>query len=145
MPVVRVAPVPLRPSLGGVSAKLLIGEVVHPRLIPINCPHLSCRHNLSHRRLLEIHSLLTSVSERWRILFSRICSQHKKAPFFETTIRHLGGLLSAYALSKNPIALEKAEDLGTRLSPVFNTTSGLALFDVNTVTYVSMSSGLAMY
>ncbi|VDB99918.1 unnamed protein product [Peniophora sp. CBMAI 1063] len=60
--------------------------------------------------------------------------EHKKAPFFETTIRHLGGLLSAYALSGNPIALEKAEDLGTRLSPVFNTTSGLALFDVNTVT-----------
>lgn len=68
-------------------------------------------------------------------MFSYARLQFKKAPFFETTIRHLGGLLSAYALSKNPILLEKAEDLGTRLSPVFNTTSGLPLFDVNTVTY----------
>ncbi|KAI0035311.1 glycoside hydrolase [Vararia minispora EC-137] len=59
--------------------------------------------------------------------------EYKRAPFFETAIRHLGGLLSAYALSKNPILLEKADDLGKRLSPVFNTKSGLALFDVNTV------------
>lgn len=78
---------------------------------------------------------LRTYSHTWDRV-SSACLQGKKAPFFETTIRHLGGLLSAYALSKNPILLEKAEDLGTRLSPVFNTTSGLALFDVNTVTYV---------
>jgi hypothetical protein len=66
--------------------------------------------------------------------------QARKAPFFETSIRHLGGLLSAYALSHNPILLERAHDLGNRLAPVFNTRSGLALFDVNTVTCVRTRS-----
>lgn len=45
---------------------------------------------------------------------------------FETTIRILGGLLSAYHLSSNDsIYLEKAIDLADRLLPVFNTPSGL--------------------
>ncbi|TFK26236.1 mannosyl-oligosaccharide alpha-1,2-mannosidase [Coprinopsis marcescibilis] len=55
------------------------------------------------------------------------------APFFETTIRYLGGLLSAYALSKEPTLLARADDLGKLLLPVFNTTSGLPMFAVNTV------------
>lgn len=54
------------------------------------------------------------------------------APFFETVIRYLGGLLSAYALSPNDtILLERAIDLTDKLDPVFNTTSGLAYFSVN--------------
>jgi mannosyl-oligosaccharide alpha-1,2-mannosidase len=45
---------------------------------------------------------------------------------FETTIRVLGGLLSAYHLSNNdPLYLEKAIDLGNRLYPAFNTPSGV--------------------
>jgi len=35
------------------------------------------------------------------------------------------------------VLLEKADDLGRRLSPVFLTKSGLALFDVNTVRCVA--------
>lgn len=47
---------------------------------------------------------------------------------FETTIRVLGGLLSAYHLSDNdPIFLEKAVDLGQRLLAAFDTPSGLPL------------------
>ena len=34
--------------------------------------------------------------------------------FFETSIRALGGLLSAYELSKEKVFLEKALDLGER-------------------------------
>lgn len=46
--------------------------------------------------------------------------------FFETTIRALGGLLSAYDLSKDPVLLEKAKDLGERLLKAFDETpSGL--------------------
>ncbi|CCM04172.1 uncharacterized protein FIBRA_06334 [Fibroporia radiculosa] len=56
------------------------------------------------------------------------------APFFETVIRYLGGLLSAYALSGEPILLARADDLGRMLSPAFNTSSGLPRFSVNTVT-----------
>ncbi|EKM81829.1 hypothetical protein AGABI1DRAFT_70315, partial [Agaricus bisporus var. burnettii JB137-S8] len=61
-------------------------------------------------------------------------SQDKYAPFFETTIRYLGGLLSAYALSGEPVFLSRADDLGRMLLPAFNTTSGLPRYAVNTVT-----------
>ncbi|CAG8584792.1 16528_t:CDS:10, partial [Acaulospora morrowiae] len=44
---------------------------------------------------------------------------------FETTIRYLGGLLSAYEFSREPILLEKALELGTALLPSFNSPSGL--------------------
>ncbi|KAF8066473.1 glycoside hydrolase [Lyophyllum atratum] len=55
------------------------------------------------------------------------------APFFETVIRYLGGLLSAYALSGEPILLARADDLGTLLLPVFAaTSSGLPAYSVNT-------------
>lgn len=57
--------------------------------------------------------------------------------FFETVIRYLGGLLSAYALSGNRMLLSKAEELGNKLLPVFNTPTGLAAFSINTDTYVT--------
>ncbi|KAF8168509.1 glycoside hydrolase [Crassisporium funariophilum] len=51
---------------------------------------------------------------------------------FETTIRVLGGLLSAYHLSdEDPIFLEKATELADRMLPVFDTPSGLPLSMVN--------------
>ncbi|KAG9220455.1 hypothetical protein CCMSSC00406_0003911 [Pleurotus cornucopiae] len=56
------------------------------------------------------------------------------APFFETVIRYLGGLLSAYALSNNTVLLQRADDLAVKLDTVFNTTSGFPFFAVNTVT-----------
>ncbi|KAI0796069.1 glycoside hydrolase [Abortiporus biennis] len=55
------------------------------------------------------------------------------APFFETVIRYLGGLLSAYALSHEPVLLSRADDLGRMLLPAFNTTHGLPMFAVQTV------------
>jgi mannosyl-oligosaccharide alpha-1,2-mannosidase len=59
--------------------------------------------------------------------------QEQHAAFFETVIRYLGGLLSAYALSHDPILLARADDLGTALLPVFDTPSGLPLYAVNPV------------
>ncbi|KAF8661275.1 hypothetical protein AX16_001376 [Volvariella volvacea WC 439] len=61
------------------------------------------------------------------------CTSTSYAPFFETVIRYLGGLLSAYALSGEPILLSRADDLGKMLLPAFNTTSGLPMYAVNTV------------
>ncbi|KAI0657795.1 seven-hairpin glycosidase [Cubamyces menziesii] len=55
------------------------------------------------------------------------------APFFETVIRYLGGLLSAYAISGEPILLSRADDLGAMLLPAFNTPHGLPMYAVNTV------------
>jgi hypothetical protein len=69
-------------------------------------------------------------------LLSHRCTsviQNSYAPFFETVIRYLGGLLSAYALSGNPILLSRADDLGGMLLPAFNTNSSLPAFAVNTV------------
>eukprot|EP00968_Pinguiococcus_pyrenoidosus_P029455 scaffold8580_cov286-Pinguiococcus_pyrenoidosus.AAC.1 len=44
---------------------------------------------------------------------------------FETTIRELGGLLSAYDLSGDRVFLEKAQTLGDLLLPAFETSSGI--------------------
>ena len=59
-----------------------------------------------------------------------------QVPYFETIIRYLGGLLSAYALSNDAILLRRAENLADALDPVFDTPSGLAAFAINPITYV---------
>lgn len=50
---------------------------------------------------------------------------------FETTIRSLGGLLSAYDLSGDKVFLEKADDLGAKLFKAYDTPSGLPRGSVN--------------
>ena len=42
-------------------------------------------------------------------------NMHDEVSTFETTIRHLGGMLSAYELSRDDTFLSKAEDIGGRL------------------------------
>ncbi len=50
---------------------------------------------------------------------------------FEITIRLLGGLLSAYQMTNDKKLLALAEDLGTRLLPVFDSPTGLPYRYVN--------------
>lgn len=50
---------------------------------------------------------------------------------FEITIRLLGGLLSSYQITGDRKLLELADDLGTRLLPVFNSPTGLPYRYVN--------------
>jgi hypothetical protein len=50
---------------------------------------------------------------------------------FETVIRILGGLLSAFDFSKDRVFLDKAKDLGDRLLPAFNTPTGLPNAEIN--------------
>ncbi|CAN0170907.1 unnamed protein product, partial [Ascophyllum nodosum] len=50
---------------------------------------------------------------------------------FETTIRELGGLLSAYDLSKDTVFRDKAKELGDLLLPAFDTQSGIPTPSVN--------------
>ena len=52
----------------------------------------------------------------------------KDVNLFETTIRVLGGLLSAYHLSKDNVFLEKATDVGKRLMGSFTSPSGNGLW-----------------
>jgi len=54
---------------------------------------------------------------------------------FETTIRVLGGLLSAYHLSKDEVFLRKAVDVGERLLPAFTSASSIPYSDVNLLTH----------
>lgn len=44
---------------------------------------------------------------------------------FETTIRELGGLLSAYDMSQDEVFLQKARQLADKLMPAFNSPSGI--------------------
>lgn len=50
---------------------------------------------------------------------------------FETTIRMLGGLLSAYYLTEDELYLERATDLGNKLSAAFNSPTGIPYSSVN--------------
>ncbi|MGH7025235.1 MAG: glycoside hydrolase family 47 protein [Caulobacteraceae bacterium] len=50
---------------------------------------------------------------------------------FEVTIRLLGGLLSGYELTGDPVLIAKAKDLATRLLPAFDTPTGLPYAYVN--------------
>jgi mannosidase alpha-like ER degradation enhancer 2 len=50
---------------------------------------------------------------------------------FEITIRHLGGLISAYQLTGDRRLLRLAEDLGNRLLPAFNSPTGIPYRFVN--------------
>ncbi|KAJ6480867.1 glycoside hydrolase family 47 protein [Mycena sanguinolenta] len=54
------------------------------------------------------------------------------APFFETVIRYLGGLLSGYAISKDQVLLARASELADKLDPVFEKYKGaFPVFSVN--------------
>ena len=49
---------------------------------------------------------------------------------FETTIRNLGSLLSAFDMSGDKVFLEKADDLGNRLMRAFDTPRGVPFGEV---------------
>lgn len=53
------------------------------------------------------------------------------ASVFETTIRVVGGLLSAYDLSQDKVFLEKARDIADRLLPAWDTPSGVPFNIIN--------------
>lgn len=62
------------------------------------------------------------------------------ASVFETNIRMVGGLLSAYDLSGDKVFLEKATDVADRLLPAWNTPSGINYNIINLATGKAHSS-----
>eukprot|EP00698_Gefionella_okellyi_P012129 TRINITY_DN3238_c0_g1_i2.p1 TRINITY_DN3238_c0_g1~~TRINITY_DN3238_c0_g1_i2.p1 ORF type:complete len:551 (+),score=95.88 TRINITY_DN3238_c0_g1_i2:78-1655(+) len=60
---------------------------------------------------------------------------------FETCIRVLGGLEAAYDLTNDAMFLEKAREIGDRLSFAFNTSSGIPWASINLVTHSGSSPG----
>jgi len=58
------------------------------------------------------------------------------ASTFETTIRYLGGLLATYELTGgDKVFLDKAKEVADRLSPAFNTQTGIPYATVNLRSY----------
>lgn len=51
----------------------------------------------------------------------------KVIPTFETAIRYLGGLISAYDLSHDPLMLSRATELGDLLLPALTTDRGIPI------------------
>ncbi|KAG5639666.1 hypothetical protein H0H81_008827 [Sphagnurus paluster] len=70
---------------------------------------------------------LKEEHERAKVYVKYRHTFHRDGNFnvFETTIRVLGGLLSAYHLSKESLYLDKAIELADRMLPAFDTPSGL--------------------
>ncbi|KAH3745759.1 mannosyl-oligosaccharide 1,2-alpha-mannosidase [Pelomyxa schiedti] len=58
-------------------------------------------------------------------------SPWNEVSLFETNIRALGGLLSAYDLSKDDLFLTKAQDLAHRFLPAFDSPTGIPYTSIN--------------
>ena len=70
----------------------------------------------------------------------KVLPQDQYVQFFETVIRYLGGLLSAYALTGEQVFLSSADTMGQQLLPVFDSPGSplrMPAFFVNTQTSVS--------
>ncbi|EDV24955.1 uncharacterized protein TRIADDRAFT_25192 [Trichoplax adhaerens] len=66
-----------------------------------------------------------------------------EASVFEITIRFVGGLLSAYALTKDKVFKNKAEELADKLMPAFNTRTGIPRATINLASGGSRNWGWA--
>lgn len=72
------------------------------------------------------------ASEARELIVSRLSfDQDIEVQNFEVTIRLLGGLLSGYQMTGDKRLLALADDLGTRLSPVFDSPTGLPYTHIN--------------
>lgn len=70
--------------------------------------------------------------EAKQLIFSKLnFDQDMEVQFFEICIRHLGSLLSSYELDGDLRFLWLAQDLGTRLLPVFSSPTGMPYRYVN--------------
>lgn len=60
-----------------------------------------------------------------------IIKDDEPVQLFETVIRYVGGLLSAYDLSQEKVFIRKAVELVDRLLPAFNTPTGIPYQYIN--------------
>lgn len=101
-------------------------------------------HDLSNKSMAHMERLKFDQVGCWMLHYHCVRSvstrsQNNFVQFFETLIRYLGGLLSAYALTGNQALLTRADDLGQRLLPAFDSAFGLPTFAVNPQTSVQPS------
>ena len=66
-----------------------------------------------------------NASRDWITSNFKIEEVDSEMSVFETTIRFVGGFLTCYAFTKDPIFLQKAESVAQRMLPAFNTPTGI--------------------
>lgn len=66
-----------------------------------------------------------------------------KKQVFEFNIRFIGGLLSSYALTKDPMLLQKADEFAAKLLPAFDTPTGIPYALINPSTGFTKNYGWA--
>ncbi|KAK2723553.1 mannosyl-oligosaccharide alpha-1,2-mannosidase IA-like [Artemia franciscana] len=64
-------------------------------------------------------------AQEWTLKKLNFRTVENYIPVFETNIRFVGGLLSAYALTGNCKFIQKAEEIAQLLLPAFNTPTGI--------------------
>lgn len=92
--------------------------------------------SLSTMLVMELNSEFDQVLP---LIQEIIVNVDEQLSVFETIIRYMGGLLSAYELTdhtKRQILLDKAEEIGMALLPAFGTPYGLPYYKFNPVRYV---------
>jgi mannosidase alpha-like ER degradation enhancer 2 len=81
---------------------------------------------------MKVMGLEKEARETQELIFSKLTfDQDVEVKQFEIVIRVLGGLLSAYQSTGEKKFLQLADDLGTRLLPVFNSPTGLPFVYIN--------------
>ena len=81
---------------------------------------------------LILMDLKDEASEARELIATKLSFDHDMyVQNFEITIRLLGGLMSAYQLSGDARLLSKAQDLGQRLLPVFDSPTGMPYTHIN--------------
>ena len=84
---------------------------------------------------LLLMGLHTEANQARKLIVTRLSFDHDMyVKNFEITIRLLGGLLSGYELTHDKRLLRLADDLATRLLPVFGSKTGLPYEELNLAT-----------
>ena len=91
------------------------------------------------RKMATFSARIPSLSAQWATINEVYCSlQSGDISVFETNIRYVGGLLSAYALTGDELFLEKATHVADKLTPAFKSPTGIPYALINMRTGVSL-------
>ncbi|CAO1385966.1 unnamed protein product [Diamesa hyperborea] len=87
---------------------------------------------------LYVMGLMEEFQESRQWIETKFTFENITAPIsvFETNIRYVGGLLAAYALTKDDLFKDKAQYVANKLLPAFNTSTGIPR------TYVNFETGI---
>ena len=109
-------PLSRRGGTQGIFSSYSLGATIIDSLDTLYIMNMSAEFGRA-RDWVDKHFFLTDVDEEVSV--------------FETNIRFTGGLLTAYALSRDQMFLQKARHVANKLLPAFNTRTGIPLTLIN--------------